>query len=87
MDNFSKQQILKLGDNKEYIIIETINFNNKKYLYLIEIDEEEELTDNFKIVYIVKDMKNNYGVLEINDPTELVEVTEIFIPMIEIEYK
>lgn len=61
-------EILTLNDNKNYVIVKTLEYNTKKYFLLIEIDEEENLL-NQKIILeqitiddniMFKTINNNY---------------------------
>jgi len=78
---FEKHSVISLGNNKKYIISETLDYNNNKYLYLIELGDEDKLLDNVICVKIVKDHQGNYGIAEITDNKEMLEVQEIFFGM------
>jgi len=80
--NLEKHDIISLGNNRKYVILEILNHKNNKYLNLIEVDEEENLKEDIKIVKIVRNSKNEYGIDEISDKNELLEVSEIFFTML-----
>lgn len=42
--------VLTLDNNKDYIICKTLNYQEKEYLYLIQVDEEENLLEEKLIV-------------------------------------
>jgi len=79
---FEKHDIISLKNNKKYVISELLNYNDNKYLQLVEVDEEENLKEEIKTVKVVKNMAGNYGVDEITDNAELLAVQKIFFEMI-----
>ena len=44
----NKDDIFTLEDNKEYLVLETIELNQEKYLYGVSIDKEEMPTAEYK---------------------------------------
>jgi hypothetical protein len=84
MKNLDKYNIITLASGEKYTIAEILDYNDTKYLYLIEVDEEEELLDNYRIVKAIKDVNNNYGIDDILDEKELSEIKEILLPLVEI---
>lgn len=66
MQNIDKEHILTIN-NDDYIVIETIIKDNKKYLFLKGIDEEENLLDSQLIVRLVKNESGEFGVEDIED--------------------
>lgn len=68
---FEKNNIVTLGNKKEYVIIETLNHNGKQYLYLSCLDEI-----NLSVVRI--DYKNDSPVFAKLDNDEFEEVLGIF---------
>lgn len=66
MQNIDKEHILTIN-NDDYIVIETIVKDNKKYLFLKGIDEEENLLDSQLIVRLVKNESGEFGVEDIED--------------------
>lgn len=83
---YEKNDIITLNEKnveKEYIIAEILQLDNKEYFYLIETNEENEILDNHQIVeYIDKKL----GIKKINDFKLFNELKELFIPMLEQDY-
>ena len=44
----NKEDIITLEDNVEYMVLDTAELNHEKYLYCVEIDQEEMPTDEYK---------------------------------------
>lgn len=55
--NINIKDILSLDDNNEYVVVSKIYYNGKDYLYLVDIDNNE----NLKICYFDGDelIENN----------------------------
>ena len=73
----NKEEILTLEDNVEYIVLDTAEFNHDKYLYCVEIDEEEMPKDTYKYF---KEVKED-GILyteEVEDENIIEALTSIF---------
>ena len=73
----NKEEILTLEDNVEYMVLDTAEFNHDKYLYCVEIDEEEMPKDTYKYF---KEVKEN-GILyteEVEDENIIEALTSIF---------
>ena len=66
MQNLDNGHILTLN-SEDYIIIDTIIKDNKKYLFLKGIDEDENLLDTQLIVRLVKNEKGEFGVEDIEN--------------------
>lgn len=66
MQNLDNGHIVTLNGN-DYIVIDTIIKDNKKYLFLKGIDAEENLLDNQLIVRLVKNESGQFGVEDIED--------------------
>lgn len=56
--NISIKDILSLDDNKKYVVVSKIYYDGKDYLYLVDIDDN----DNLKFCYLDKD-----EIVEISD--------------------
>lgn len=87
MDHFVKENIITLGDSNSYVITQVLDYNGKKYLHLIKLEEDEELTDEYKLVYVVQDYSGNYGINEVTDTSELAELNQMIITMFELDYQ
>ena len=83
---FEMHDIITLGNNKSYTISEILDYSENKYLYLIEVDENEELLEETRIVKVIADTNGNYGVEDIENVQELKDIQEIFIELIESDY-
>lgn len=73
----NKEEILTLEDNVEYMVLDTAEFNHDKYLYCVEIDEEEMPKDTYKYF---KEVKED-GILyteEVEDENIIEALTSIF---------
>lgn len=70
--------ILTLEDNKDYTIANMATYNDSEYLYLIEVDKDENLLEsNQKMVRRV--VNNGEDSVEIvTDKEELEAITKIF---------
>jgi len=70
--------ILTLEDDKDYTIAEMVSHNDSEYLYLIEVDKDENvIEENQKIVRRV--IANGEESVEIvTEKEELDELTQIF---------
>ena len=81
-----KYDIISLKGGRRYTISEILDYNNNKYLHLMEVDENEEILDDVKIAKMVKTSDNIYGIEEVTDTEELETVRDIFSGMIEADY-
>lgn len=86
MVDLNKYEIIALANGKKYTIAEILDYNEKRYLYLIGIDEEEELLDEYRIVKVIKDANQKSGIEDISDEVELAEIKEIMLPLVELNY-
>ena len=65
---FDKGNILDLADNNEYCVVDTFNYNDTTYVYLVDIN------NNSNIIYGKLD---NDEIVELSDPNELEIVIKI----------
>lgn len=63
------KDIVTLSDKCKYIVVETVEFEDKKYFYLIDIDKD----DNIKIGY-----QDNDEFVEIQDPETIKKLIALF---------
>lgn len=61
--------IIKLDNDKSYCVAEIINYNNKKYLYLVNIDNKEELK-------YCEYLKDSNQLLLVEDQTLIIELSK-----------
>jgi len=68
--------VIKLDDDKEYYVLDSIMNNNNNFIMIGEIDSEKDvITDNVKIMYY--DTANNM-VRKVTDEESLVQLANIF---------
>ena len=67
---FQKQDLLTLDDNKEYVVVSKVEYQNEFYYYIVDIDNCE----NLKFV-----KKNGNELLEINNKELLTNLIPLFI--------
>lgn len=65
---FDKGNILDLADNNEYCVVDTFNYNDTTYVYLVDIN------NNSNIIYGKLD---NDEIVVLSDPDELERVIKI----------
>lgn len=65
--------VIKLEDNKEYAIINTLEKNQKKYLLLVEVNNEE----NVCIRRVLKEDEKEY-LVKLDSNEEFEEVLSLF---------
>lgn len=58
--------IITLKNNLKYTVAQQVFYNDKEYLLLVQVDEDENLLDDKVIVEKVK-TKTGYGIKEITD--------------------
>lgn len=70
--------ILTLEDDKDYTIANMAIYNDSEYLYLVEVDKEENIKeDNQKIIRrVIKDGEDSVEI--VTEKEELDAVTKIF---------
>lgn len=68
--------IIKLDDNKEYYVLDSLMSDNNNFIMIGEIDSvKDEITKNVKIMFY--DAENNKA-RKITDPSILYELTMLF---------
>lgn len=65
---FKKGNILNLADNKNYVVVDKFDNDNKTYVYLVDMD------DNTNIIY---GRLENDEIVTISDADELEKVIQI----------
>ena len=62
----SVEDIITLDDGKEFMILDIVDHGGEKYLYSVEVDEEENPKTNFQILRLI--VENNEEFIEtVND--------------------
>ncbi len=64
---------IKLEDNKNYIIMDTVINNDNKYLILSSSDE-----DNFTIRKVIVDSNNEECLIKLDDEEEYTKILSLF---------
>lgn len=68
--------VIKLDDDKEYYVLDSLMKDNSNFIMIGEIDsEKEEITKNIKIMFY--DMENNVA-RKITEPSLLYELVALF---------
>ncbi len=68
--------VIKLDDNKEYYVLDSILKDNKNFIMVGEIDTaKDEITNNVKIMFYDKD---NNRVRKVTDPSLLYQLVLSF---------
>ena len=84
MNKLEIYDVLTLNDNKEYCVLRIYEELDNIYLLLVEIDDQEEFTDSYRIVKQI--YENDQMFIEnIEDAEKINKLKEIFIPMIEMD--
>ncbi|MFV0275312.1 MAG: hypothetical protein ACK5HL_03640 [Bacilli bacterium] len=86
MNDFKRLEIIKLKNSKEYVILETLQGNNKTYLYLNEVDKNEELLEETRLVFIENEENGSTKISDVVDEVEIKTVCELLVPMLELHY-
>lgn len=71
------EDIITLEDNTEYLILDIVEYNKDKYLYCVEIDKNENPTDNYKYFKSNEDSNEIY-IEEVSDTKILTEIENLF---------
>ena len=77
----NKEDIITLDDNKEYLILDIIDYLNKKYLYCVLVDEDDIPTQEYKYVEVINENNETY-IEEVNDE----KILENLVNLVTINY-
>ena len=72
-----KDNIVILGNNKKFLIIDKLNYNNSDYLYLIEVNEDETDFTGESDIAKVNMIDDNIELLSVNEEYDLIK--EVFL--------
>lgn len=67
--------VLKLDDNKEYYVLGSLMNDNNNFIMIGEIDSNDEITSNVKIMYYDN---VNQMLRKVTDPQSLFQLTQLF---------
>lgn len=70
--------ILTLEDDKDYTIVEMVTHNDSEYLYLIEVDKDENVIENNQKIVRRVIANGEESVEIVTEKEELDELTQIF---------
>lgn len=71
--------VITLGNDEKYLIIEEVESNNTKYYYIAEVNQTEtDIKDNYKIV-VTSNVDNNTYIEEITGEDKLKEILPLFL--------
>ena len=73
-----KYDILTLENDKDYVINEITNYNDHKYLLLIEVDSNENILDEKLIVELIE-TEDGFDLEEVTDKDIYDNISKIFI--------
>lgn len=65
----NKGKVLKLNDGKEYVVVSLINYNTDKYIFIVDINKNE----NFKICNL-----NQNKLIEVENVDLILELMKLF---------
>lgn len=86
--NFLKRlDIIKLDNNKTYVVTEMIKKNNIDYLMLIESNENGDLKEEVVYAKIILMPTRKYGIEIIDDEELKIELAKKFLPLFKQDYK
>lgn len=71
-----KNDVLTLENNQEYLILDLIEQDNKKYLYCVGLDQNDIPTQEYKYLQVLDE--NNELVAKVEDETLKGILTKIF---------
>ena len=73
----NKEDVITLSDNKEYLILDIIEVDNKKYLYCVEIGQNEIPTNEYIYAEVTMEDGETF-VEEVTDPKRLEAIVSLF---------
>lgn len=72
-----KEDVITLDDNKEYLVLDTVELMGKQYLYTVLIDEDDMPTTDYKY-FEVSDEEDGTSVVEVEDKNVLEAILNLF---------
>jgi hypothetical protein len=70
--------ILTLEDDKDYTVANMASYNDFEYLYLIEVDKDENIIEDNQMIVKRVFQNGEEHVMEVTDEKELESVSKIF---------
>lgn len=78
-----KDQIMRLKNGLEYMIIEELRYEGKDYLMAVQVDEATEtITKNYIFVEVSTDINNKKTLKDIDDNNLFEKITSLFLEKI-----
>lgn len=78
MKSMALYDILTLENDKEYSVVNMVKHKDSTYLYLIEVDKDEEIIENSQFI-VKRVVKNGEEAVEkVTDNEEYKEVAKLF---------
>jgi len=71
------EDIITLEDNKDYMILDIIDFNKDKYIYFVGIDKDDNPTSEYIYLKVVEE-NGGYYTEEVQDDNVLKAIVTIF---------
>lgn len=82
MENLELYKILTIegedGKDKDYTIANMVDYEETTYLYLIEVDQEENLIETNQMIVRLVNNNGEQSVERVTDEKELKEVSKLF---------
>ena len=77
--NLEINNVITLGNNEQYLIVEKVIYNSENYYYIAEVNQTHtDIKDNYKIV-IVNNENNKQLIEEITGEDKLKEILPLFL--------
>ncbi len=73
----NKEDIITINENEEYMILDTLELNNSKYLYCVQVDKNDMPTKEYRYLKGIEENNECY-VEEILDENVLAAVITAF---------
>jgi len=70
------EDVITLDDNKDHLILDKVELNNKEYLYTVEVDQEDMPTSNYHFLEVFHE-SNGEAVEEVEDKEVMASLTSI----------
>ncbi|MDD3392795.1 MAG: hypothetical protein PHE54_04575 [Bacilli bacterium] len=74
--NININEIIKLHNDLEYLVLSKTNYQNSCYYYLIEVSKDDDIKDNVKIVKENK-VEDRLFLIPVTNADELEEVSKL----------
>lgn len=77
--NLEINNVITLGNNEQYLIVEKVIYNSENYYYIAEVNQTHtDIKDNYKIV-TVNNENNKQLIEEITGEDKLKEILPLFL--------